>query len=75
MLTPEAIDYLIGYLTALGAETQLLLQILLIMIYNDCNFGPWLYDIYSNCELDLATDLVASAIEKYLQEHGFPLNP
>ncbi|MCW7553294.1 hypothetical protein NX722_11725 [Endozoicomonas gorgoniicola] len=87
MLTPEEIDYLVGYLTALGGRSQLLLQTLLIMIYNDSNFGKWLYDIYSHCELDLATDLVVSAIEMYLQEHGFccyqeiltehalPLNP
>ena len=75
MLTPEEIDYLIGYLTALGGESQLLLQTFLILIYNNSEFGAWVYDIYQNCNYQLAAELISSAIEKYIEQHITPLNP
>ncbi|WP_354009844.1 hypothetical protein [Endozoicomonas lisbonensis] len=68
-------NYLVEYLSVFTEENQLLLQTFLILIYNNNEFGAWVYDIYCHCDLKLATEFVISVIEKYLQQHGFTQPP
>lgn len=74
-MEPEIINYLVGFLTEVGSESQVLLQTFLILIYNNNQFSSWVYEIYLYCDGELATEFVYPALEKYIQGHFNPLTP
>ena len=65
MLTPEQMDFLVALLEAVGRQSQRLLQVFLILTYNNEEFGPWVYDIFHHCNTELAADFIMQVINAY----------